>query len=195
MLYQVRINADDISSIVLQHILEAQNAELMSQYEAFSEYCLEAEFAETENDNWQEKQVLTPDRYQSKGRFGFSVSIHGNILAVGYPGYDQKGLIEIYHLNEDKWSKQQTLTNPDEVVESYFGSDISLEDNYLVTGHYNGEKAFLYINDGQSFNLKNGIESPVADEGKFGRSLAIKGDQMIIAVSYTHLTLPTILIV
>ena len=58
MLYQVRINADDISSIVLQHILEAQNAELMSQYEAFSEYCLEAEFAETENDNWQEEYPI-----------------------------------------------------------------------------------------------------------------------------------------
>jgi len=143
-----------------------------------------AVYYQFENDNWQEKQALTPDRYQSKGRFGFSVSIHGNILAVGYPGYDQKGLITIYHLNGDSWSKKQTLTNPDEVVESYFGSDIALEDNYLVTGHYNGEKAFLYINDGQSFNLKNGIESPVADEGKFGRSLAIKGDQMIIGATY-----------
>ena len=88
MLYQVRINADDISSIVLQHILEAQNAELMSQYEAFSEYCLEAEFAETENDNWQEdyplyhwtKSVLRDSDKCEKYRKNYTVYVDGESL-------------------------------------------------------------------------------------------------------------------
>jgi hypothetical protein len=43
LLYQVRINSDDISSIIFKDILKACNAELVCQYNAFFDYCVEAE--------------------------------------------------------------------------------------------------------------------------------------------------------
>ncbi len=143
-----------------------------------------AVYYQFENNIWEEKQVLTPDRYQTKGRFGFSVSINGNKAAIGYPGYDEKGLIEIYNLDGDTWSKIQTIHNPDDMKETFFGNDIAFDGDHLIAGHYNGEKAFLYVNEGQSFTLKHGIESPKSDEGKFGRSLALKEGQMIVGATY-----------
>lgn len=88
MLYQVRINADDVSSIVLQDILKAANAELMCQFDAFSEYCKEAEVAEMETDNWKEeyplyhwtKSVLTNPAKAEKYRRNYTVYIDGEQL-------------------------------------------------------------------------------------------------------------------
>lgn len=137
-----------------------------------------------ENETWQEKQVLTPDRYQSKGRFGFSVALNGDKAAIGYPGYDEKGLIQIYNFSENNWNKIQTILNPDDDKGTYFGNEIALDHDNLLTGNYNGEKAFLYNNDGKSFNLIHGIQSPDTNEGKFGRSLDINDDMIIVGATY-----------
>ena len=59
-LYQVRftlLHADYMPAELIT-VLEVYNAVPMSQYDAFANYCREAESAEMENDNWQDDYPL-----------------------------------------------------------------------------------------------------------------------------------------
>lgn len=65
LLYQVRINSDDVSSIVLKDILETLNAEIVCQYDAFFDYCVEAEENDVEDYplyKWTKAVIADPDK-------------------------------------------------------------------------------------------------------------------------------------
>ena len=65
LLYQVRINSDDVSSIVLKDILETSNAEIVCQYDAFFDYCVEAEENDVEDYplyKWTKAVIADPDK-------------------------------------------------------------------------------------------------------------------------------------
>jgi len=135
--------------------------------------------------SWTENYVFKPGDYQSKGRFGYAVELAGNYAVIGSPGYDQKGQIEIHKLNSGNWEKVKTISNPDGREEYYFGSSVSLDENVLAVGNYNGEKAFIFSNPNDGFTLKQSIESPATiHDGKFGRSINVDKNQIVIGATY-----------
>jgi len=90
LLHQVRINSNDISSIILKDILEACNAELVCQYDAFFDYCVEAENefrGKLETDfhekyplyKWTKAVIADPDK-TAKYRSNFTVYVDGEQL-------------------------------------------------------------------------------------------------------------------
>ena len=105
-------------------------------------------------DMWLEKHIFSPYHYQNKGRYGFAVDLTSNYAIIGSPGYDEQGLVDIYQLVNNKWEKISSISNPESVNESYFGSSISMDDDYLIIGNYNGEKSRIYQIHNDSVELK-----------------------------------------
>ena len=140
---------------------------------------------EYNNSQWEQKHVFKAEKYQSKGRYGFSVKLAEDRAIIGYPGYNSYGSVEIHALNNGSWYKSKEIMNPNEIKGSYFGSAISILNDRLLIGDYNGERSYMYHIQNNSYSLKQTFESPDLDnEGKFGRTLSMSADQIIIGATY-----------
>ena len=83
------------------------------------------------------------------------------------------------------WIKKAEVINPNEVKGSYFASAISMHDEHLLVGDYNGEKSYLYEIKNDNYSLIQTFESPdLVNEGKFGRTVDVKSSQLIIGATY-----------
>ncbi len=71
-------------------------------------------------------------------RFGYSVSIDGNWMAVGAPGLAQndgyKGAVYIYTMSNSQWSFHSLVTAADNQSFNFFGSSVSLYKEWLLVG-------------------------------------------------------------
>ena len=138
-------------------------------------------------DMWLEKHIFSSYHYQSKGRYGFAVDLTSNYTIIGSPGYDEQGLVDIYQLVNNKWEKISSISNPERVKESYFGSSVSMDDDYLIIGNYNGEKSRIYQIHNDSVELKQTLYGPDGNQdGKFGRSVDINNGQILIGATYSE---------
>ena len=55
----------------------------------------------------------------------------------------------------------------------------------MLIGDYNGERSYIYRIQNDTYSLKQTFESPDLDnEGKFGRTLSMSADQIIIGATY-----------
>ena len=137
------------------------------------------------NSIWEEKHVFTAEKYQSKGRYGFSVKLAENTAIIGYPGYNSYGSLELHEFKNDSWYKKAEVISPNKIKGSYFGSAISIFEDRLLVGDYNGEKSYLYQIQNDNCTLIQTFESPdLENEGKFGRTLDMSSDRLIIGATY-----------
>ena len=138
-------------------------------------------------DQWEEKNVFTPTKYQSKARYGYSVDISGKYLIIGSPGFDDKGFVDIFYRSNNNWERLSSISNPDNIKKSYFGSAVSVNKDHILVGNYNGEKSYIYqINDLSLKLIKSLIAPNKIAYGKFGRSLDIVNDHILIGATYAE---------
>ena len=115
------------------------------------------------------KHIFSPYHFQSKGRYGFAVDMNSEYVIIGSPGYDELGLIEIHQLVNNEWTKVHSISNPENVKESYFGSSVSIDKDHLIIGNYNGEKSQIFRIHNDTVQLKQTLNQPNdKQEGKFG---------------------------
>jgi|TARA_B110000116_G_scaffold194962_1_gene169804 choice-of-anchor B domain-containing protein len=134
---------------------------------------------------WEEKRTFKAEKYQSKGRYGYSVELSDNKVIIGYPGYNSYGAFDIYQLENESWIKKAEVINPNESKGSYFASSISIFEDNLLVGDYNGEKSYLFKMIDNDYSLIQIFDSPdIINEGKFGRTVDIKSGQLIIGATY-----------
>ena len=134
---------------------------------------------------WEEKRTFKAEKYQSKGRYGYSVELSDNKAIIGYPGYNSYGAFDIYQLENKSWIKKAEVINPNESKGSYFASSISIFEDNLLVGDYNGEKSYLFKMIDNDYSLIQIFDSPdIINEGKFGRTVDIKSGRLIIGATY-----------
>jgi len=134
---------------------------------------------------WEEKRTFKAEKYQSKGRYGYSVELSDKSAIIGYPGYNSYGAFDIYQLENESWIKKAEVINPNESKGSYFASSISIFEDNLLVGDYNGEKSYLFKMIDNDYSLIQIFDSPdIINEGKFGRTVDIKSGQLIIGATY-----------
>ena len=134
---------------------------------------------------WEEKRTFKAEKYQSKGRYGYSVELSDNKVIIGYPGYNSYGAFDIYQLENESWIKKAEVINPNESKGSYFASSISIFEDNLLVGDYNGEKSYLFKMIDNDYSLIQIFDSPdIINEGKFGRTVDIKSGRLIIGATY-----------
>jgi hypothetical protein len=98
---------------------------------------------------WSQMQKITPTGTNARlanDTFGWSVSIHGNVMVVGAPGQDydesgtniatDSGAVWIYKKISGSWVQSQKIAAEDRARSAYdyFGSSVSGEGIYLAVG-------------------------------------------------------------
>ncbi len=132
---------------------------------------------------------------QNGGYFGQSVSMSGDIVAIGAPHPSTvRSAVFIYSRNEDgenNWGRVQKITLEGDETVPYFGESVSLNGNYLLVGASwsddNGTwsgAAYLYSrNLGGEDNwglLTKLISDDAASGDYFGKAVSISGDHLVI---------------
>ena len=147
---------------------------------------IEYEYDST-NSIWLQKNVFTSIKYQSKGRYGFSIDISSKYLVIGSPGFNEHGFVDIFYRSNNDWERLASISNPENINESYFGSALSIYEDNILIGNYNGEKSHIYqISNLSPKLIKSLIPPQNIAFGKFGRSLDMINDQILVGATYAE---------
>lgn len=129
--------------------------------------------------------------------FGYSVSISGDLAAIGVPFQDfnssgansitNAGSVFIARRTLDSWEIAYKISAPeiDRQANANFGLSVSLESNTLVVGAPNQSglgKAFVYSVTESSFSFDQIIETSDLEQGdKFGSSVLVSKGNIFVA--------------
>ncbi len=124
--------------------------------------------------------------------FGSSVAISGDYAIVGAPYDDHFGLSNIgsayiFVRNGNTWTQQQKLLNGQGDASDMFGTSVAMSGDYALVGcpgySINGNRgaAFIFKRNGTTWPQQQRIQvSPATYYNRFGQSVAINGDQLIV---------------
>lgn len=91
--------------------------------------------------SWAQEATLDAESVTGDDRFGASVAISGHIALVGAPRDDElgedAGAVYVFVRNEDTWSLQTKLADPDPEDGARFGTSVALDGNVGVVGGVN----------------------------------------------------------
>lgn len=144
---------------------------------------------------WDQSQKLTPDDGAPNDRFGWTVTLDANLIAVGAPWADSGGNLDqgVVYLfapspaEPNRWVQIQKLIAPDGVADDRFGRAVVVNGGSLLVGAK--EKAYLFYRGGDDqWSL---VKTFIASDGKagdrFGDSVALDGDVVLIGASGAQL--------
>lgn len=89
--------------------------------------------------SWPAPIMLRPDPEDGKCRFGKSIAVRGNLLAVGADHYrasaENLGMVRLYRMSEDSalWPSERLVCDP-ELRASDFGNSVCIDDKAIVVG-------------------------------------------------------------
>jgi len=132
-------------------------------------------------------------------RYGVSVDIHGDFMAVGADlddndGYFSSGSVYVYEKDENgEWGNEQKITASNAVSEAQFGYSLSIYGDYLAVGAYNTDTdkgiacglVYLYQKDENGVWGNEVILEPSDAHGfqGFGYSINLYENQLVIGAS------------
>jgi uncharacterized protein (TIGR03437 family) len=144
---------------------------------------------------WTQQQKLISNEGPSYDRFGETVALSGDTIAVGAPSdkvgqNSLQGSVRVFARNGASWAQQQKLTANDGAANHYFGNAIALERDTLVVGaavSNVGTKtqqgaAYVFMRGGTFWTQQQKL---LADDGgqndRFGRAVALDADTLVVS--------------
>jgi PKD repeat protein/uncharacterized membrane protein len=146
-------------------------------------------------DNWGLVTKLLASDGAANDRFGWSLSLSGDVLVVGAPGKDSyAGAAYIYYRDQggpDNWGEVTKTVAPDSAAWDRFGQAVALEGDVLVAGAWgdddngaeSGSAYILYRDQGGPDNWGLHMKLNPTDgalDDQFGVSVALAGDTLVI---------------
>ncbi len=141
---------------------------------------------------WASQGVLRPDEPQAQERFGTSVSLSGDCLAVGaYGASDQapsSGAAYVFARDDGSWQQQIRLASPAGEKGNYFGWSIAMDGGVLAVGAYGQDTrtvakagaVHLYTQDGGQWSATADTSLFGAETGDgLGKAVALDGDTLL----------------
>jgi len=134
---------------------------------------------------WVEQQKLVPDGARRRARFGTSISISGDWIAVGAPR-DPSAFL--FRWDGTAWVQHQRLPAP--TLEGSFGFAVSIDDDTLVVGAWTTDlggqldvgRAFVYRNVGTTWTLEQVLDADEAITNTFfGLDVSVQGDSVFVS--------------
>lgn len=126
-------------------------------------------------------------------RFGVSVSLSGNILAVGASGDAENGpasgSVVIFENVDGDWIEDATVVPDDGAAFDFFATSMAIDGDVLVAGAFldddnrlaSSGSAYVYEKKGSEYVLATKITASDAVVGdQFGRPVAVKGDTIVV---------------
>lgn len=135
-----------------------------------------------DGENWIEQAHITDPDGASSDRFGYSIDICGDYLAIGtHAKYPETAFV--YKRNEENWDLLKSITASDSNGGHSFGLSIAISEQYLAVGaceKNNNGAVYVYENNSDSWNNEKIIECPVSSTGGlFGFSVAVDTQSII----------------
>lgn len=143
----------------------------------------------------QEVRLRSPER-SFKDRFGRSVSISGDTVAVGAPGDNDRGDFSgaayVFLRKADTFEEQAKLTADDGFRDSYFGQDVSIFGDTILVGadrdSLNGKKdsgsAYIFRRDIDVWQQEAKLTPKDAlDFERFGARVSIMADRAVVVAA------------
>ncbi|MBC7850064.1 MAG: hypothetical protein H7Y31_10020 [Chitinophagaceae bacterium] len=130
-------------------------------------------------------------------KYGTSLSLHGNYLAIGCRGHFNAGIpgnagsVYIYKISNDVFTQLQRIDNPTGIPNQEFGVSIAVDSSVLVVGASKAPSSgdagrgmvYVYKNSGSdNYVFANTIEYALygAAEDNFGKSIAMYEHRIVI---------------
>jgi PKD repeat protein len=141
---------------------------------------------EKNSPSWNQIAKLTASDGYTNDNFGYGVSISGNSIIVGAPGYYYSyGAAYIFENNGSSWDEVAKLTADPRRVYDEFGHSVALSGDYAIVGSYgDGYRigaAYIFENNGSSWNpVAKLYASDKAGGDAFGQSVSIAGGYAIV---------------
>jgi hypothetical protein len=149
---------------------------------------------ERRGDGWQQVARLTPELPQADGRFGSTLAMDGDVLAVGAPyeynpgAGNASGAVYVFTRSKDQWVQAVRLSAEDGWSFDLFGSALALKGGDLAVGARGADGSsgrdtgavYLYHREGGEWNLQTRLGEQAAAFDHFGQALAFAGNDLLI---------------
>jgi hypothetical protein len=152
------------------------------------------------SETWVQQQKLIPADTQFHGRFGWSVSLQGDVALIGAPTDSEQGFgagaahIFRYDPKSQLWVQEQKLLASDPEQIDGFGLSVSLDGDTASIGSINSDAppvfntgaAYIFRYDAKTSQWTEEQKLTASDGGsgdKFGSSVSLQGDLALIGAS------------
>ena len=137
-----------------------------------------------EGSTWGSPVTLTAGSNDGAGRFGASVSIHGNVLIVGAPSAENgAGAAYVFRQADTEWVEEARLTASDARDWSRFGNSVSINGATAIVGNVGMSEmmidaaAYIFVYSGATWSEQTRIGASDVDAGeKFAAAVSINGN-------------------
>lgn len=149
---------------------------------------------------WTQQARLVPSDGATFDRFGESVSISGNTVIIGAPGYGPgasgtpsyphtPGFAYVFVRNGSTWTQQQKLLASDGAIDDFFGGSVAISGETAIIGAFFDDvgtttdkgSAYVYVRNGTIWTQQQKITSTNSLTNKlFGRSVGLDGNNAVV---------------
>jgi len=139
--------------------------------------------------SWNEEAELIPSGSFDGDRFGISVSISGDLIAVGAPGLEfSPSQVYVFRRDSTNWTEEAILVGTDTDYDDAFGREVSANGDLVVVGAYHDDhagdtsgSAYVFRFDGEDWAEDAKLTAPNPGPGQaFGLSVSIDGTMPIV---------------
>ena len=139
---------------------------------------------------WIEETKLVPSDTYGDDRFGYSVAISGNVIAVGSL-YDDScapgaGSIYVYRYDGSRWNQEQELKASDCATQDFLGFSVAVDGDRIIAGallygrDYSGA-AYVFNWNGSTWSQESKLTaSDAVASDVFGVAVDIEGDEAVV---------------
>jgi hypothetical protein len=135
---------------------------------------------------WTEDAILVPGSVGDI-RFGFSLAVDGDTVAVGAPytdsGLINSGAVYVFEASDAGWTKSARLATSASgaALSDLFGWSVALKNNLLVVGAYLGDVAHIYERGGAGWQQTATIRGDdTRSRDRFGYAVATDGSRIVV---------------
>jgi len=145
------------------------------------------------SESWTEEAKLTASDAATYDRFGYAVSLSGDLALVGAYGDDSNtgsAYVFRYDSLSETWTQEAKLTASDGEANDYFGQAVSLSGDLALIGAYGDDdhtgSAYVFRYDSISESWIEEVKLTASDgevPDDFGTSLSLVGDLALIGAA------------
>ena len=138
--------------------------------------------------DWQQVDRLTPSGVTSRGQFGRSCFLKGNLAIIGAP-YDSQeaeysGAAYIFRKDAAGWQEEAKLVAGDPGYHEYFGQ-VAIDDDVAIVGAYFADSqsgaAYVFRYNGSAWVQEAKLASGSSGYNpRFGNNVALEGDIAVV---------------
>jgi len=179
-------------------VVGARYADVGTTTHAGAAYVFERN-ADRKTNQWRRVAKLTATAGIANAEFGGSVSVAGDVIAVGSPNHDtifdtDRGLVHIFERNQDGtnlWGLVDQIWTPTAVSDAHFGYAVSVDGSVMAVGApgINADRgaAFIFQRVAGRTGTWEYVRQVTASDGEaddnFGCGVDVEGDVLVVGAS------------